>query len=182
MLIASTVIGSWLLMQAVHESGHALAGWLTGGRVTRVVLHPLTISRTDLDFNPHPLIVVWAGPIVGVLLPVAAWALAAWLRMPGAFVMRFFAGFCLIANGAYIAVGSFDGIGDSGEMLRLDSPIWLLWLFGAVTIPPGLWLWHRQGAHFGLGTAAGRVSRPIAYVMLAGCVGLVILEVVLTEM
>jgi hypothetical protein len=175
-LIASTIVGSWLLMQAVHESGHALAGKLTGGRVTRVVLHPLTISRTDLDYNPHPLLVVWAGPIVGVLLPMAAWALAAWLRMPGAFVLRFLAGFCLIANGAYIGVGSFEGIGDSGEMLRQGSSMWLLWLFGAATMPAGLWLWHRQGMHFGLGTAAGRVSWGVAYATLAGCVVLVMLE------
>ena len=61
-LIGSCVLGSWLLMQAVHESGHVLGASLTGGRVGRVVLYPLTISRTDLIDNPSPLIVVWAGP------------------------------------------------------------------------------------------------------------------------
>ena len=97
------------------------------------------------------------------------------LRLTGAFVLRFFAGFCLIANGAYISLGSFDRIGDCGEMLRLDTPIWLLWLFGAATMPAGLWLWHRQGPHFGLGPAAGRVNRGVAYATLAGCVVLVVL-------
>jgi Peptidase M50B-like len=62
-LILSTVLGSWLGMQAIHESGHVFGAWLTGGRVTRVVLHPLTISRTDLAHNPSPLAVVWAGPV-----------------------------------------------------------------------------------------------------------------------
>ena len=47
-LIGSTLLGSWLGMQAVHESGHVIGAWMTGGRVERVVLHPLTISRTDL--------------------------------------------------------------------------------------------------------------------------------------
>ena len=61
-LIGSTVVGSWLGMQAVHEAGHVLGAWLTGGRVARVVLHPLTISRTDLAENPWPLAVVWARP------------------------------------------------------------------------------------------------------------------------
>ena len=57
-------------MQAVHEAGHVFGAWATGGRVARVVLHPLTISRTDLEHNPYPLAVVWAGPVFGVVVPV----------------------------------------------------------------------------------------------------------------
>src|SRR5438093_41686 len=90
LLIGSTVLGSWLGMQAVHESGHVLGAWLTGGRVERVVLHPLTISRTDLAENPHPLIVVWAGPVVGVLVPLVLWAVATAFQVPVAFLFRFF--------------------------------------------------------------------------------------------
>jgi hypothetical protein len=162
-LISSTVLGSWLGMQAVHEAGHTLGAWLTGGRVTRVVLNPLTISRTDLAENPHPLAVVWAGPMVGVMLPLAAWAFAAQLRVRGWYVLRFFAGFCLVANGAYIAAGSFDGVGDCGDMLRHGSPTWTLWLFGAITVPVGFALWHRMGPYFGLGSAHGNVDAGVAY-------------------
>lgn len=174
-LIGSTVLGSWLGMQAVHESGHVLGAWLTGGRVAKVVLYPLTISRTDLAENPKPLIVVWAGPVFGAVLPLALWAGAALLRLPGAFWLRFFAGFCLIANGAYIGTGSFAAIGDCGDMLRHGSAMWQLWLFGLATIPTGLWLWHRQGPHFGLGAAKGQVSARAAYGSLAVCVGLLVL-------
>ncbi|MFZ5833635.1 MAG: hypothetical protein ACOY3P_26400, partial [Planctomycetota bacterium] len=117
-LIASTLLACWLGMQVVHELGHVLGAWATGGAVERVVLHPLTISRTDLAYNPHPLAVVWMGPLVGVVLPLIAWATAAGARMPLVFLLRFFAGFCLVANGAYIGGGSFDRIGDCGEMLR----------------------------------------------------------------
>jgi hypothetical protein len=166
-LVTSTLLASWLGMQAVHEAGHAAGAWLTDGRVARVVLNSLTISRTDLAENPHPLAVVWAGPVVGVLVPLAAWAVAARLRAPGWYVLQFFAGFCLIANGAYIAAGSFDRIGDCGEMLRHGSPAWHLWLFGAVTVPAGFALWHRLGTYFGLGTALGRVSTGVAYGTLA---------------
>jgi hypothetical protein len=171
-LILSTVLGSWLGMQAVHESGHLLGAWLTGGRVSRVVLHPFTISRTDLTHNPNPLAVVWAGPVIGVAIPLLLWAIAAAARLPGAFVLRFFAGFCLLANGLYIGVGSFDRVGDCGEMLRHGSTAWQLWLFGALTAPVGLWLWHRQGPHFGLGPARGNVSRNVTYASLVACVGL----------
>jgi hypothetical protein len=86
--------------------------------------------------------------------------------MPGAFVLRFFAGFCLIANGVYIGVGSFDGVGDCGQMLRHGSDMWQLWLFGVATAPVGLLLWHGQGSHFGLGSEKGQVDHRVAYVTL----------------
>jgi hypothetical protein len=180
-LIFSTLLGSWLGMQAVHEMGHVLGAWLTGGEVANVVLHPLSISRTDLAHNPSPLLVVWAGPIIGILLPLCLWGVAAGLRMPGAFVLRFFAGFCLIANGAYIAGGSFKEVGDCGEMLRHGSSLWQLWLFGAATVPPGLWLWHGLGPDFGLGSAAGQVRPWIAYASLAACALLLVVALVIDE-
>jgi hypothetical protein len=175
LLIVSAVLASWLGMQAVHESGHVLGACVTGGRVSQVVLHPLTISRTDLAHNPSPLSVVWSGPVFGVLLPLLLWLTAASLRLSGAFLLRFFAGFCLIANGAYIAFGSFDRIGDCGVMLQHGSALWQLWLFGAVTVPAGLWLWHRQGPYFGLGPARGYVSAGVTYASLVVCLGLLIL-------
>lgn len=147
-----TVAGSWMGMQAVHESGHVLGAWLTGGRVAQVVLHPLTISRTDLAENPSPLFVVWAGPIAGCVIPLIAWRVAR--RWRWSFLLRFFAGFCLVANGAYIAIGSFDHVGDCGDMLRHGSAIWQLWLFGLITVPAGFFLWHGLGPQFGLGRPA----------------------------
>src|SRR5205823_8975788 len=118
LLVASTLLGSWLGMQATHEAGHVLGVLLTGGEIATIVLHPLTISHTEVIDNPHPLVVVWAGPLVGVMLPLILWGLLAVAGTSGAFVARFFAGFCLIANGTYLGVGSFLGTGDSGEMLR----------------------------------------------------------------
>ena len=55
--LAALLVASWFLMQAVHELGHVLAAWLTGGAVQRVVLSPLEISRTDVMPNPRPLVV-----------------------------------------------------------------------------------------------------------------------------
>ncbi len=174
-LILSTIVGSWLGMQAIHEAGHVLGAWLTGGQVTRVVLHPLTISRTDVGVNPNPLFVVWAGPIFGVVVPLLLWTLAAVARRRGGVVLRFFAGFCLLANGLYIGVGSFDLVGDCGQMLRYGSEPWQLWLFGLLTAPVGLWLWHGQGPHFGLGRARGRVDRGVAYGAALVCLALLTL-------
>ncbi len=157
---------SWLAMQAVHELGHVLGALASGGHVVRVVLHPCTISRTDVHPNPYPLLVVWAGPVVGVVLPTLAYLLARAFRWPGDYLFRFFAGFCLVANGFYIGLGSVQRVADAGDMLRHGSSPWQLALFGILTVPFGLYLWHGQGPKFGLGSAQGRVSRSAAVVSL----------------
>ncbi len=153
-------------MQAIHESGHVLAAWLTGAHIERVVLHPLVISRTDIAENPRPLIVVWAGPLCGVVFPFLIWIVSVAAHYSAAFLLRFFAGFCCIANGLYISVGSFDRMGDCREMLMHGSQPWQLWLFGTLTVPCGFWLWHKQGTHFGLSAAAEAVRRRDAYAAL----------------
>jgi hypothetical protein len=158
-LIASLALVSWLAMQAVHEFGHVVGAWITGGRVERVVLFHTVISRTDLSINPHPLIVVWAGPLLGSLLPLMIWGLAVAFWRRGSYLFRFFAGFCLIANGTYIGIGSFYRIGDAGDMLRYGSPHWQLWLFGIITTVAGLALWNGVGRHFGFSHANGHVSQ-----------------------
>ena len=146
-------------MQVVHELGHVIVGRITGAEVTKVVLHPLIVSRTDLGHNPHPLAVVWGGPLLGSLLPLLAWGLAVLFRAPGIYLYRFFAGFCLIANGVYIGVGWLIANGaDPWVMTRNGSPVWVLVLFGIVCFPLGLFLWHRQGPYFGIGQPKGQVS------------------------
>lgn len=137
----------WLAMQAVHELGHVLGAIATGGRVVRVVLDPLEISRTDVAPNPQPSVVVWAGPIVGCALPLTAAAMLR--RRRGTLLHRsllFFAGFCLIANGTYIGMGAFDAVGDAETMLDTGSPRWLLAVFGIVAITIGAAVWHRLGS------------------------------------
>ena len=165
LLIATFIAFSWLAMQVVHEAGHVLLARLTGAEVTKVALHPLIMSRTDLAEDPHPLAVVWGGPLVGSLFPLLLFALAAVFRWPGAYLLRFFAGFCLIANGVYIGIGHFlaDGA-DPWVMMENGSPRWLLVLFGAAAFPVGLYLWHRQGSHFGLGNAKGQVDTRAAFI------------------
>ena len=149
-LVGSTCLLSWLGMMIVHEAGHVLHAWLSGGRVEKVVLHPLTISRTDVDPNPHPLFVVWGGPIWGCLLPLAAaFALKKWGR-PGLHFALFFAGFCLIANGVYLGSGYWFPVGDAEQLIELGTPAWLLLCFGAAAVSGGLSMWHQLGRRFGL--------------------------------
>lgn len=179
-LILATLALSWLGMQAVHELGHVLGAFVSGGKVAEVVLHPATISYTRLAENPNPLLVVWLGPLIGIALPLVALAIAYWASLPGWFLVQFFAGFCLVANGAYLGVGSLNRVGDAGDLLRHGTPIALLWLFGLITIAIGFWLWNGLGPHFGLGSGRGQINRRAAYVALVLLVMLVSLELALS--
>lgn len=152
LFVLATLWAAWLAMQAIHEAGHVLAAVLTGGRVSNVVLHPLAISRTDLAENPHPVIVCWAGPVFGVIGPLLLWVLARAFRFRAEFVLRFLAGFCLVANGLYIGLGWLLKANDAADLIALGEPHWRLWLFGAMTVPTGFALWNRQGRRFGLGS------------------------------
>ena len=142
----SLVALCWYAMMAVHELGHVVGAVVTGGSVVRVVLHPLAISRTDVAPNPQPGVVVWLGPIVGCAVPVALWFLTPRRFTLWRSIAQFFAGFCLISNGAYIAAGSFGQVGDCGEMLRSGTPQWVMLAFGAAAVSGGFWLWHRLGS------------------------------------
>lgn len=148
--LSIVVLLSWLWMQIIHELGHVLAALATGVAVERVVLHPLAFSRTDLHGGTSSPVIIWAGPVVGCLLPACALAIASMIGTSLVFLFRFFAGFCLIANGAYIGIGWIDQVGDAGDLLRHGTPIWAMIVFGCIGIAAGLWLWHGLGAAFGL--------------------------------
>lgn len=162
LLIASFVALSWLSFLVVHEFGHVATAWLSGGSVSRVVLHPMQISWTAFARNPHPQLVAWGGPVLGSLLPLIFLTAARMLRSPGLYLFQFFAGFCLVANGLYLLVDAFERGGDGGTLLRVGASQWQLLTFGVITTPIGFLLWHGLGQHFGLGSAHGRVSHGAA--------------------
>jgi hypothetical protein len=159
LLLIGTAIASWLAMQVVHEFGHMTGAWCTGGRLVHVELRPWTLSRTDVEPNPRPLVERWSGPIVGSTVPVLIWLAAASLKRRWAYLLRFFAGFCLIANGAYLGAGAFWPVGDGADILRIEPARWPLVVFGIVTVASGFALWHRLGAAFGIGPDARPIQR-----------------------
>lgn len=174
LFVVSLAALSWLGMMAVHELGHVVGAAVTGGSVQRVVLHPLAISRTDVSPNPNPGVVVWLGPILGCVIPLVLWLFVPRGMQIARNVAKFFTGFCLVANGTYIAIGSFGRVGDSGEMLRTGSPLWALIAFGVVTVALGLFLWHHLGSLSDFFSNPSMVPRRWAYSLF--CILLVVVS------
>lgn len=139
---------SFYAMEAVHEAGHVLFAWISGGTVRKVVLLPWELSRTELATNPHPLFVAWGGVVCGMLLPLLLWL--AFRRAACAHILRFFAGFCLVANGIYLGFGAFLRAGDCRELLMYGTPFFLLPLIGFSAAAAGFALWNGLGKRFGL--------------------------------
>lgn len=150
-----TAVASWYAMMLVHEFGHMLHAWVSGGVVSHLEFGLFEFSRTDFTHNPHPLFVAWGGAIWGCLIPLAIVAASSWLGRHARWAARFFAGFCLIANGAYLGTGWTLMAGDAGDLVRLGSQPWRLVVFGVVTAGVGLYLWHGLGRRTG---SAGRTS------------------------
>lgn len=162
LLIGTFVTLSWLGFMIVHEFGHVVAGWATGADVSRVVLHPLQISWTSFTTNPNPLLVAWGGPALGCVFPLILLVGVNVARLSGRYLIRFFAGFCLVANGLYLLVDAFERGGDGGTLLKNGASQWQLILFGLIITPVGFRLWDGLGSSFGLGASDGRVSRRAA--------------------
>ncbi len=136
------MIGSWYGMQATHELGNVIGAVVTGGVVQRVEFPIVGFSRTVVEPNPSPMIETWAGPIVGVAAPALIALVLSRSRRSLRLIAVFFAGFCMIANGAYLGGGAFTGAGDAGDLIVMGTARWVLVAFGVVTTAAGLTLWH----------------------------------------
>jgi hypothetical protein len=131
-----------------------------------VNLHPLQISWSTFDPNPHPQFTAWGGPVLGAVIPLILFTIARFSRAPGLYLFQFFAGVCLVANGVYILIDAFVRDGDAATLLRNGAMLWELLVFAALAAPIGFWLWNGLGQHFGLRVARGRVSHSATVVSL----------------
>ncbi len=101
--LAVLLLAGWCVMTFTHEAGHIVGGWLGGGTLIHAELRPWHLPHSLFEPDPHPLLTVWSGPLLGVIVPVliAVIVRGRW--------MWFVADFCLLANGAYLATGWIAG-------------------------------------------------------------------------
>jgi len=90
-------------MAFTHELGHIVGGWCCGGTLKTADLLPWHLPYSLFDPDPKPLVTLWCGPILGVVVPLAV---AVAIRREWVW---FVANFCVLANGAYIALAWISG-------------------------------------------------------------------------
>lgn len=128
-------------MMLTHECGHCIHAVLSNGQVTNVSVPLVGFSETTIDPNPSPRFVAYGGAVWGVVIPSLLLLIWKLIGRPPKLVW-YFAGFCLIANGLYLAAGAMLRVGDARDLLRLGAPKLLLVVSGCVLTIAGLWLWH----------------------------------------
>jgi hypothetical protein len=134
------LVVSWCAMTFVHEAGHVVCGWAGGGTLREADLLPWHLPHSRFDPDPHPLVTVWGGPILGALVPLVV---ALLVRRDW---MWFIAYFCLLANGSYLAVAWISGehFLDTAKLLRHGAHPATIAAYCALTVGVGYWGFRRQ--------------------------------------
>lgn len=135
-------------MVITHECGHIIGGLASGATLTDYDLAPWRMPYSLHSPDPHPLITLWAGPILGVAVPIG---FAAVSRQRWAW---FIADFCLIANGGYLALAwiSGDRFLDTPRLLAAGANPAAIVVYCGLTIGLG-YVWFRSDCvHFLLPT------------------------------
>lgn len=134
---------SWLVMTSIHELGHIVGGWCSGAKLQQVDLLPWHLPYSIFDPDPLPLVTLWCGPVLGVLVPLIV---ALLVRQDW---MWFIANFCLLANGVYITAAWFSGDRylDTPQLLAHGAHPFPIALYCTLTIGGGYWAFRRSCIH-----------------------------------
>lgn len=123
------LVVSWCVMVTTHELGHIVSGCCLGATLDDFDLRPWHLPYSLFSSDPHPLITLWGGPVLGVLTPLAV---AMLFRSPA---IWFVADFCLLANGIYLALAWVAGDShlDTARILQHGGSPVLVALFCLIT-------------------------------------------------
>lgn len=134
------LVAGWVVMNFAHETGHLIGGWLGGATLRSTELRPWRLAYSLHEPDPHPLLTLWAGPVLGVLMPLV---LAVFSRHR---FIWFLSNFCMLANGIYIAISWITGdrFLDSPRLIQEGAWSISLVAYCLFTIVPGYFLFRRS--------------------------------------
>lgn len=132
-ILVMLLVVSWCVMTFTHEMGHVVGGWVGGGILTRIDLVPWHLPYSIHHPDPSPLITLWAGPILGIIVPCLFSVL---IRHHWSI---FIADFCLLANGGYLALAwiAGDRLLDTQRLLDSGSSEITIVIYCVLTIGIG---------------------------------------------
>lgn len=127
-------------MTTTHETGHVIGGWLGGGRLVSLDLAPWRLPHSIHVPDPHPLLTLWAGPVVGIAAPTL---IAVVVRRPAGW---FVADFCWLANGVYLGLAAWAGDRhlDTPRMIAAGTPAWCVAMFCLISVSVGYLRFRRD--------------------------------------
>lgn len=131
--LVALLIAAWCVMTFTHECGHIVCGCACGGKLISADLLPWHLPYSIFEPDPHPLVTLWGGPVLGVVVPL----LIAWLFR--AQWLWFIAHFCVLANGAYLTTAwlSGDRYLDTPKLLEHGAHPLTIAVYCAITIGCG---------------------------------------------
>ena len=132
-IFATLLAVSWTVMTVCHEVGHLVGGWAGGATLIQADVVPWRLPYSLHQPDPFPLLTLWSGPLLGIAIPVA---IAALIRQDWAW---FIADFCLVANGAYLALAwvTSDRLLDTHRLLAAGASPLTIATFCLITIAVG---------------------------------------------
>ena len=71
LILVALLVPSWFVMTFTHETGHIVGGWLGGAKLTDCDLVPWRMPYSFHSPDPCPLLTLWAGPLLGVIVPMS---------------------------------------------------------------------------------------------------------------
>jgi hypothetical protein len=124
---------AWCVMTVTHECGHLVGGWASGGTLREADVRPWSLPYSVFDPDPVPLITLWCGPLLGVIVPTL---IAFAVRREWAWFVAYF---CWIANGSYLAIAWYTAQPqlDSAKLLAKGAHPATLAVYCVVTIAVG---------------------------------------------
>jgi hypothetical protein len=134
-------------MSFIHEIGHCLSVLINGGVVNDIVWRYGIFSETLRSESTRPVMDIWAGPIVGCIVPLMTWAV--FMKLNLAQYLQWFASMCLIGNGLYLALGWMDLGSDSHDLILNDVSLISIIGLGLSAFVLGLFLlfWDKPSAN-----------------------------------
>ncbi len=96
-------------------------------------------------------------------------------------MLRFFAGFCLVANGGYLLGGTAMNEADVADLLGMGTPQWAPIVAGGIMLSLGLCMWHGLGPGIGFGRQAISPRWRQTLILIAIVVGIIVIELIFSQ-